>query len=230
MMTAKTFHHIDFEYKDLITETKDGKRKYVTPKGKKYPSITTVLGNKNKDSLIEWKKRVGEKEANRVSRLSSSKGTKMHDAAERYLRGEEVKFQKFDHLAKSNFLSIKETLDKRIDNIYCLEFPLYSDYLKIAGRVDCIAEFDGIISVIDFKTSAKPKKREWITNYFIQESAYSIMFEERTEIPITQLVTIIAVDYFSKPEIFIEHRDNWAPQLIEDIKNFFEEQKEEKNL
>ena len=119
----------------------------------------------------------------------------------------------------ANFLSVKEVLDERIGKIYGQELPLYSDHLRVAGRVDCVAQFDGKDSIIDFKTSRKPKLRKYITNYFQQESAYAVMWEERTRMPITQLVTIVAVDD-SKPQVFIEHRDNWVPELLQTIKLF----------
>jgi hypothetical protein len=107
----------------------------------------------------------------------------------------------------------------RIGTIYAQECPLYSKHLGVAGRVDCVAEFDGKLSIIDFKTSLKPKKKEWITKYFMQETAYAIMWEERTGKPITQLVTIMDVDD-SEPLLFIEHRDNWAKQLLQTIDDY----------
>ena len=101
---------------------------------------------------------------------------------------------------------------------------MYSEHLGVAGRVDCIAEFNGKLSIIDFKTSMKPKKKDWIKNYFMQESAYAIMFEERTGIPITQLVTIVAVDGTNDPQVFVEHRDDWVRPLKDTIAKYNEEQ------
>ena len=116
----------------------------------------------------------------------------------------------------SNFLTVKDILDERIGKVYGQELPLYSDHLGVAGRVDCVAEFDGKISIIDYKTSRKPKLRKYIENYFQQEAAYAIMWEERTGVPITQLVTIIAVD--NEPaQVFVEHRDNWSEKLLNTI-------------
>ena len=106
-----------------------------------------------------------------------------------------------------------------IGTIYAQECPLYSKHLGVAGRVDCVAEFDGKLSIIDFKTSLKPKKKEWISKYFMQETAYAIMWEERTGKPITQLVTIMDVDD-NEPLLFIEHRDNWAKQLLQTIDDY----------
>ena len=121
-----------------------------------------------------------------------------------------------------SFLDVRDILDNRIGTVYAMEAPLYSNHLGVAGRVDCIAEFDGKLSVIDFKTSMKPKKLDWIKNYFMQESAYAIMWEERTGQPITQLVTIISVDDH-EPQVFIEHRDNWVRPLRDTIKQYEEE-------
>ena len=118
-----------------------------------------------------------------------------------------------------NFKDIKGILDERIGKVYAQEIPLYSDHLGLAGRVDCVAEFDGVLSIIDFKTSRKLKKKKWIEGYFIQESAYAIMWEERTKTPIVNLVTIISVD--GEPaQVFKEHRDNWTPKLLETIDEY----------
>jgi hypothetical protein len=119
----------------------------------------------------------------------------------------------------SSFLDLKPILDGRIGKVFAQEAPLYSTHLGVAGRVDCVAEFDGKLSIIDFKTSLKPKQIEWIKNYFMQESAYAIMWEERTGQPIVQLVTIISVDAH-EPQVFIEHRDNWVRPLRETIAQY----------
>ena len=119
------------------------------------------------------------------------------------------------------FKSIEPHLNKYVDNIYAQEASLYSDHLELAGRCDCIAEFDGELAIIDFKTSSKTKKYEWLSDYFMQECAYSIMWEERTDLPITQLVVIIAPTD-KKPQIFVEHRDNWTNYLLKQIKHFYQ--------
>ena len=96
---------------------------------------------------------------------------------------------------------------------------MFSHHLGVAGRVDCVAEFDGKISIIDFKTSQKIKPRKYVENYFMQEAAYAVMFEERTGTPITQLVTLIAVDN-EQPQVFVEHRDDWTKPLLDTIKKY----------
>ena len=153
---------------------------------------------------MEWRKRVGEAEANRISGKASARGTRIHSLCESYLRSEPCEPDMFD---KELFESISQWLGD-INNIHALEDPLYSDHLEVAGTVDCIAEFQGKLSVIDFKTSSKPKDRDDIHQYFMQTAAYAVAFEERTGLPIGRLVIIMAVDN-DDPRWFIEKRDNW---------------------
>ena len=213
------FKHLDYVIPEIKTETIDRKRYYVTPSGEKYPSITTVLGHFNKKGILEWRKRVGEKEANRISTQASRRGTKVHQMCEDFINNklDENKFMPTD---KETFNSLRNILTDNINNIHCQEASLYSDYLKVAGRVDCVAEWNNRLSVIDFKTSRKLKKKEYISNYFQQGSAYCVMYEERTKIPVDQLV--IAVDGES-PQIFIEKRDTWVLSLMKKIKLYGEE-------
>ena len=114
---------------------------------------------------------------------------------------------------------MKPILDTRLGDIYAQEAPLYSEHLGVAGRVDCVGYFDGKLSIIDWKTSRKPKHKKWISSYFMQETFYAIAWEERTGMPITQLVTIIAVDNH-EPQIFVDHRDNWVRPLKETIEQY----------
>lgn len=220
--SGKTFQHnpISLEYSDLTSETTEAGRKYITPSGKAYPSITTVLGVLSKQQIMEWRKRVGAEEANRISRKACHRGTKIHGLVEKYLQNSDIGLDKEMPHIVAGFKSIQSILDTRIDNIRMQEAPLYSDYLGIAGRVDLIAEFDGRLSIIDIKTSSRVKTKDDIHSYFMQESAYAIMFEERTGIPITQLITLMVVDNADTPLIFKEHRDNWDKQLITTIKQY----------
>ena len=171
----------------------DGLRLYEVGDGKWYPSVTTVTSHRKKDSIIKWRKRVGEAEANKISGRASARGNKFHSMVESYLKNETVSFDDKSPLASFLFKTAKETLH-RIDNIHLLESPLYSDSLRIAGRVDCIAEYDGELAVIDFKTSTKPKQESWIENYFVQEAAYAAMYYERCGVEVQKVVTIIAVE------------------------------------
>ena len=143
----------------------NGKRHYVTPNGVKLPSVTTVIGAKEKKGILEWRKRVGEAEANRISKIASGRGNRVHLMAEQYLNNEEIQWSKCMPDAVEAFSQIKPYLDN-VNNIHYQEQALWSETIGMAGRVDLIAEWDGVLSVIDFKTSKKVKVREDIPNYF----------------------------------------------------------------
>ena len=174
------FYEFDSE---LVTEKVNGKRHYVTPSGDKYPSITTVLSILSREGIKAWRARVGEETANAISTKAARRGTNVHYMCEDYINNE-LNTSKFLPNEKELFYSIKPLIDNHINNIHAQEVTLYSDYLRVAGRVDLIAEFDGKLSIVDFKTSNKRKKKEWISNYFQQTSAYAVMYEERTKIPV----------------------------------------------
>lgn len=221
-MIRKNFNHtpIDLGYSDLNATTTSKERRYALPDGNSYPSVTTVLSILSEEHIQKWRARVGEEEANKISARASGRGTRVHLICEKYIDNEPDFMEGFTPDIVATFLSMKDTLDNRIGDVYAQEAALYSDHLGLAGRVDCVGVFDGKLSIIDFKTSRKLKKKEWIEGYFIQESAYSIMWEERTGMPITQLVTIIAVDGEPEPQVFIEHRDNWTKTLLETINEY----------
>jgi len=218
----KQFEHVDVDLKEMVAETTDKGRVYKTPEGINLPSITTVLSILSRDSIAAWKKRVGEEEANRISRRATTRGTAVHEIIEKYIDNVEDYREGYMPDVIESFLTLKPILDNSIGKVYAQEAPLYSNHLGVAGRVDCVAEFDGKLSIIDFKTAMKPKKVEWIKNYFMQESAYAIMWEERTGMPITQLVTVISVDDHD-PQVFVEHRDNWTRPLKETIEQYNQE-------
>lgn len=216
------FEHVPVELNEMTAVTTDTGRQYKTPEGVNLPSITTVLSILSRDSIAKWRARVGEAEANRISYRASTRGTSVHEIIEKYIDNNENFQDGYTPDIINSFLDLKPILDERIGKVYAQEAPLYSNHLGVAGRVDCVAEFDGKLSIIDFKTSMKPKRLDWIKNYFMQESAYSIMWEERTGRPITQLVTIISVDNH-EPQVFIEHRDNWVRPLKDTIAQYNEE-------
>ncbi len=203
----KNFIHHDLVKLQRDT-SEDGTRVYLTPSGKKYPSVTTITSQATAEGIAKWRMRVGEEEANRVSARASARGTRIHQYCEDYLRGNLFEADIFD---LDMFNSIKFLLDD-IDNIHCLETPLYSDFLQVAGTVDCIAEFQGKLTVIDFKTASKPKNRDDIYHYFMQCAAYAVAFEERTGIPIGRIAILMAVEN-DDPRWFIEKRDNWIGPL-----------------
>jgi len=181
---------------DLNAETTDSGRLYTTPEGNKYKSITTVLSNYNKKAIYEWRQAVGEEQANKVSRKASNRGTKVHKICEDYINNEisEMKMQMLMPDMKELFFKIKPDIDECVGKVYAQEQALYSDKYRIAGRVDLIAEWDGKLSVIDFKTSTKQKDEEDIQNYFMQCTAYALMFAERTGIWIDDIVVVIATE------------------------------------
>ena len=151
------FNHIPLELPKLQRVTNsDGSRVYATPSGKKYPSVTTVTGLLKKDIINEWRKRVGDEEANKISSKAAKRGTRIHTLCEKYLLNEEVSAEMFDN---EMWNSMRPLLDD-IDDIYALEQPLYSDHLQVAGTVDCIARYKGKLSVIDFKSSKRIKQRD----------------------------------------------------------------------
>ena len=208
----KTFNHVGSELQDLKTENIDGRRFYKTPNGN-YQSITTLLSNLSKVGIQAWRKRVGEEEANRISRQASGRGTRVHNIAESYIKNQE------DHLegvlpdAFEMFQSITPLID-RIDNVHCVEGALYSDELKLAGRTDLIAEFDGALSAIDYKTSKRIKIWDHCHSYFMQGAFYAHAYEERTGIPVNDIVIIMAVEN-EEPVLFRETRKRWINPLKE---------------
>ena len=200
-------HKEDLDFKELATENINGKRHYVTPDGLKFPSVTSVTSLAIRDGIKAWRERVGEKEANKISSTAARRGTKVHKLCEDYLNNIELDYGTIEPINHFLFKQIKPVLDTRLTEVYGLEVPLYSNWLRVAGRVDLVGMYDGKVSIIDFKTASKRKKRDWITNYFMQESAYAVMFEEMTDIPVSQLVTIIAVES-DEPQVFVEKRDD----------------------
>ena len=218
------------ELPKLVRTNVGGKRHYETPNGS-YPSVTTVLSIRNKEGIYAGRKRVGDEEANRITKRAVTRGTHFHSLLEQYFLGEIDDLDTFCATALTKnpavwylFLEAVQVLEKKINNIYCIEDYLYSDEYKIAGAVDMIAEYDGVVSVIDFKTSNSDKKEEWIENYFIQGTAYAKMFTERTGIPCSQLVIFIVPDS-GTPQIFTKSVDDYTPLLITAIKDFNDYQK-----
>lgn len=215
------FEHVDIDISEIKTQNIDGKRYYVTSEGTKYPSITTVLSVLSRQGIMEWRRRVGAEVANAISTKAARRGTNVHSMCEDLINNK-LDLKKFLPVDVEMFKTIEPIINEKIDRIHAQESTLYSDYLGVAGRVDVIAEWEGRLSVIDFKTSSKPKKKEWISSYFQQTSAYAVMFEERTGIPVDQVVVLIAVDN-STPQIYIEKRDNHIQDCIDTIRIFNEE-------
>jgi len=195
-----------------------GKRLYETPDGN-FPSITTVLSSLSKAGIQAWRKRVREEEANRISTQASRRGTRTHSIIEDYLKNQQDYLS--GHMPDSIelFQSVQSILNTHIGKIYGLEVSLWSKFLGVAGRCDCIAEYDDEISIIDWKTSSKPKKEEWIESYKLQGTAYAKMYEERTGNKVTQVVIVIAV-VDGTPQIFYADPDEHVERLQEVINSY----------
>lgn len=208
---------IDIGYDDLVADTQPSGRTYLDPDGNRYPSITTVLSILSEEAIAAWRKRVGDEEANRVGHRASSRGTSVHAIIEKYLLNEDTT-DYLPHIRQS-LENVRPILDKNITKIYGLETALYSRHLGVAGRCDCVGVFDGVPSIIDFKTSRRVKTHDKISNYFAQMAGYAVMWEERTGMPITNTVIIMDVDD-NEPIVFREHRDNHIGLLIDTIKEY----------
>jgi len=219
----KIFNHVklpqlDF---DLKAEMTDSGRLYATPTGEKYKSITTVLSNHNKQAIMEWRDRVGAEEANKISTKAANRGTKVHKICEDYINNEipELKMQMMMPDLKEMFFKIKPIIDEKLGDVYSQEQALYSHKLKIAGRVDLIGMWNGKLSVIDFKTSNRQKEEENIQNYFMQCTAYALMFSELTGMWIDDIVVLIATEE-GEAQIFERRIDDYVKPLMQYIDKY----------
>ena len=204
---------LDFELESTTTEKG---RVYRVPGGELYPSITTVLSAYNKKAIMEWRQRVGEEKANEISRKASGRGTKLHNTVEKYLLNEmsDIKIQTMMPDIKEMFFDMRKIIDENIGDIYGIEQPLYSHKLKLAGRCDCIAEWNGELAIVDWKTASRTKDKDHIQNYFMQAMAYAEMFEERTGRAIDTIVVAISVQSES-PQLFVEKKSKYLLPLNE---------------
>ena len=206
---------------DIELEKKEtpGCRLYKVPNGDWVPSITSVTSFYNRQIFVEWRKRIGEEEANRITKKATTRGTDFHEAAQAYLMNLEMDWNQFLPATQFMFHHAKPFLDK-INNIHAIERTLYSEYLGLAGRVDCIAEYEGELAIIDFKTSEKIKPEKWLENYFVQETAYACMYYEMTGIPVTKLITLM-VTPSGEVEVFDKrNKDEYIKLLVRYIKEF----------
>ena len=211
----KDFRHMFVPEIELNDQIVDGKRYYFLPDGRKFKSVTTIIGEKtDKTSLLEWRKRVGEKEANRVTAVATRRGTAIHSMCEAYVLNKPDFTDKKSPIDVVTFKGLQELLNKHVDDVFGIELPLYSTMLRAAGRSDLIAKFDGTLSIIDFKTSTRVKQEKWIENYFIQSTVYSIMFEEIYGIKVPQLAIMMAVDN-DEPQLFVKKTKDYYSKVIE---------------
>ncbi|MDP7365768.1 MAG: PD-(D/E)XK nuclease family protein [Candidatus Pacebacteria bacterium] len=226
-MILKQYEHIEIpKIPELSRQNIAGERYYVNGDGVGYPSMTTVLSIRGKEGIYEWRKRVGNEEANRITKRSTTRGTLFHSLLEQYFLNQitDVDDFKASSMARNPgvwflFMEAIQELEKKIGKIYCIEDYLYSDEYGIAGAVDMVAEWDGKISVVDFKTSNRELREEWVENYFIQGTGYAKMFTERTGIPCDQLI-IFAVPDNGIPQTFIKNVDDYTELLREAIRDY----------
>jgi len=222
------FNHVSVDIPEVSTKTVNRKRFYVTPTGL-YPSITTVLGarKEKQKGLQEWRNRVGNDVANHIMRTAASRGTAVHHMCEDFLNNKEVNKEEQSFLPWCLFSQLKPTLEKSINNIFAQECGLWSEKYRLAGRVDCIAEWNGVPSIIDFKTSRSERKDDYNFEYYMQASAYAEMFEERTGIEINQIVILVVTEDGLVQE-FVREKHDYLEPLIETI-DMFTEQWEKEN-
>jgi hypothetical protein len=221
------FNHVELNLPQLERETIEGVRYYKVPTEEeliKLVSITSITSHFNKEIFVKWRKKVGNEEAERITKAATSRGTDMHTLVEHHLKNESL--PKVQPLSDFLFKIAKPQLS-RINNIHALEGSLYSRQLGIAGTVDCIAEYDGELAIIDFKTSKKPKPREWIEHYFVQCMAYGCMLYELTGISVKKLVIIMACE--NGECIVYEERDKsrYIKLLTEYIRKFVRDKLQE---
>ena len=212
------FNHVELEFEELQTTNIDGQRVYKTPDGS-FPSITTVLGRKKAQFFKEWRERIGEEEANKITTKATRRGTSMHTVVENYLANNSDYFGKSQPNVREMFNTIKPFIDSHLDNIAGIEIPLWSKKLGVAGRCDCVADWKGEKAILDWKTSNKIKRKEWCEDYFLQATAYSIMFEERTGKSIDQIVILVVTEDGVVQE-FVKTKHDYIPMLNEVIGEF----------
>ena len=215
-----SFTHCNF-LGDLELKKKEtpGCRLYELPSGQWVPSITSVTSFYNRQIFINWRKKVGIEEANRITKKATTRGTDYHEAAQAYLENRDLVWE--DYLPATRFMFHHSTpyLDK-INNIHAIERTLYSEYYGLAGRVDCIAEYEGELAVIDFKTSEKIKPEKWLENYFVQEMFYASAYYELTEIPVKKLITIMVTPGGEVKVFDKRNKGDYIKLLVRYIKEF----------
>jgi len=204
---------------ELKKKETPGCRLYELPNGNWVPSITSVTSFYNRQIFIDWRKRIGIEEANRITKKATTRGTDFHEAAQAYLENRDLVWEDYLPATKFMFHHAKPYLDK-INNIHAIERTLYSEFLGLAGRVDCIAEYEGELAVIDFKTSTKIKPEKWMENYFVQEMFYAAAYYELTEIPVTKLITIMVTPGGEVKVFDKRNKGDYIKTLVRYIKEF----------
>lgn len=207
-----------WEVQNLYQVNEHGKRWYVIPTGEKYVSVTTALSVLSKKGIAKWRQKVGEDEANKISGKASRLGKTLHNIAEDYMLGEDS-WNQYDPISVSNFLTLKSQIDKNIGEVYGVELPMCSHEYKVAGTSDLICQWNGVNTILDFKTSLRQKTREHITGYFIQAATYAQMAEEMYGWKAEQIVILMAV-HDDNPQVFVEPVERYK-KLAENFFKFY---------
>jgi genome maintenance exonuclease 1 len=212
---------LPFQLPDLSVVQQNGLRWYKTPEGNFYPSATTVIGIEEPQALRDWRTSLGPKKADKETKRAADRGTAVHKMIEEFLNNnsEPTSGHELENIKLFNQVKLKL---RNINNIQTQETALWSDRLKIAGRVDCIAEYNGVLSIVDFKTSNNNKYNEMVDKYFIQTTAYALMYFERFNIPIEDSTVIVAVEKGMVPMVYSRKIDPYVPQLLKLINTFYE--------
>lgn len=210
----KQFIHNFVNKIELLDETTDKGRHYFTPSGDKLPSVTTVLAQKMDNGwLLEWQKKVGKEKAKQISFKALRRGRAIHGIAEKYVLNENY-FEGAMPIYLDMFEPLKRVLDDYVDNILGIELPLYSRLLGTAGRTDLVAQYEGITSIIDYKTSKRAKSEDDILSYFLQSTVYSLMFERTYDIAVPQIVIIMVVEDQPEALVFVRNREQYVEQVL----------------
>lgn len=194
------FIHKPYNFEELDSKTTKSGRVYKRG-DKSYRSVTTILGALTKQHIVEWRNRIGHAEAQKITTAASKRGIKVHTLCEKYVNNQDLP-KKATPISIEIFEKIKPVLDANITTVYNTEFCLYSDRLNTAGRCDLFCEWNGIPTVVDYKSSTKAKKEEWIENYYLQGTVYSMMIYERLSIPIKQFVIVIGCEELPEAQVF----------------------------
>ena len=224
-MSRIKFNHTPLELQELQVEQFNNARWYLTPEGKKYPSVSTAIGWHNRGAIAAWRKRVGKAEATKVTTRAAAHGTKVHKICEHYINNDADYKKDVNPVNLEAFNKIKTVINSQVKDVYGLEIPLYSDYLQVGGRCDLACQFGDVNTIVDFKTSAKNKRIEWITNYFEQAACYAVMAEERTGVCFPQIAIIIASNESNQAQLFIKKRDDYVESAHEKILSYIDAHK-----
>lgn len=208
-----------------VHTTPKGIRHYITPNGNEYPSVTTMLGYQEKPWLENWRQMLGREKADKETKRCADRGTAIHELIEKYLNNKQdfLKGAKREYVA--GFNQIKPRLN-HINNIRAQEIALYSDTLKLAGRVDCVGEYDGTLSIVDFKTSNNNKDRDMVQDYFLQCTGYAIMWYEQTGEPIENITILMTVERGMFPLVFQDTIDKYVKPLLQRIDEYYKAQQQ----